>query len=89
MDSGMARRRGHKNPRAQFRFPAALDICALGADARWSQSAPLLPNREEFSKKKKKVWSISSQFLRYSISDIYFFLKEHENSVFDNIALKS
>lgn len=57
MDSGTARR-GHENPRARFRFPAALDICALGADVPWGQSAPLLPNREEFSKKKKKKKSL-------------------------------
>lgn len=62
MDSGTARRRGHENPRAQFRFPAALDICTLGADARWSQSAPLLPNREEFSKKKKKFGPFQASF---------------------------
>lgn len=46
-------------------------------------------------KRKEKVWSFSSQFLRHCSSDIYLFLKEQKSSskntkfLFDDIALES
>lgn len=54
---------------------------------QWWQRTPL-PRTKSLTKKKKKVWPISSQFLRHSISDIYRFLKEHKNFECDNIAFK-
>lgn len=48
---------------------------------------PFAQNQVSYEEK-KKVWPISSQFLRHSISDIYRFLKEHKNFECDNIAFK-